>query len=409
MNKFKSFPFYFLNVKFSKFLYKNGSRNLSIIMGQTLSEPITAKETAFVKNDLYEVASSAMQGWRIKMEDAHTHILSLPDDPGTAFFGVYDGHGGAKTAQYAGRNLHKFIINRPEYKEGNITEALKQAFLELDNAMIGDEYLKGEHSGSTAVTVIIKDNILYCANIGDSRAIASVNNKLEKLSWDHKPNNIEESKRIAEAGGWVDCNRVNGNLALSRAFGDYVFKANSFKGDEKQIVIAVPDIVERKITQDWDFLILACDGIWDVMSDEDVMYYVTENIANGLESELICENLMMKCLAPDCHLAGLGCDNMTVVLVVFLHGDSYDKVIEKCKNYVAEHKIGHETDDSEEPRDSEDEDEDKILVFSDAQSKEEEPHSPPPPPSPKPAAAGCSAKRCAANQNQPNKSEGEEQ
>lgn len=63
-------------------------------MGQTLSEPVTAKETSCCENNLYKVGSSCMQGWRINMEDAHTHILSLPDDPETPFFGVYDGHGG---------------------------------------------------------------------------------------------------------------------------------------------------------------------------------------------------------------------------------------------------------------------------------------------------------------------------
>lgn len=63
-------------------------------MGQILSEPVTSKETAACQNNFYKVGSSCMQGWRINMEDAHTHVLSLPDDPGTAFFAVYDGHGG---------------------------------------------------------------------------------------------------------------------------------------------------------------------------------------------------------------------------------------------------------------------------------------------------------------------------
>lgn len=94
-------------------------------MGQTLSEPVTAKESAYCQNELYRVGSSCMQGWRINMEDSHTHILSLPDDPGTSFFAVYDGHGGATVAQYAGKHLHKFILKRPEYKE-NIEKALKQ-------------------------------------------------------------------------------------------------------------------------------------------------------------------------------------------------------------------------------------------------------------------------------------------
>lgn len=94
-------------------------------MGQSLSEPVTTKESSYCQNDLYRVGSSCMQGWRINMEDSHTHILSLPDDPGTSFFAVYDGHGGASVAQYAGKHLHKFILKRPEYKD-NISKALKQ-------------------------------------------------------------------------------------------------------------------------------------------------------------------------------------------------------------------------------------------------------------------------------------------
>lgn len=66
-----------------------------------------------------------MQGWRIHMEDSHTHILSLPDDPGTAFFAVYDGHGGANVAEYAGKHLHKFVVKHPEYKS-NVEVAMKR-------------------------------------------------------------------------------------------------------------------------------------------------------------------------------------------------------------------------------------------------------------------------------------------
>ena len=63
-------------------------------MGQMLSEPVTHKETHSLCSDDYRVGSSCMQGWRVTMEDAHTHILSLPDDPSAAFFAVFDGHGG---------------------------------------------------------------------------------------------------------------------------------------------------------------------------------------------------------------------------------------------------------------------------------------------------------------------------
>ena len=66
----------------------------SRVMGQTLSEPVTEKQSSTCQDSRYLVGSSCMQGWRVSMDDSHTQILSLPDDPGTAFFAVYDGHGG---------------------------------------------------------------------------------------------------------------------------------------------------------------------------------------------------------------------------------------------------------------------------------------------------------------------------
>lgn len=303
-------------------------------MGTTLSEPITAKESSYCQNEQYRVGSSCMQGWRLSMEDSHTHILSLPDDPGTSFFAVYDGHGGATVAQYAGKHLHKFIIKRPEYEE-DIQSALKQAFLDIDSEMLYNESCGEQMAGSTAVVVLIKNNRLYCANAGDSRAIACVNGDVEILSLDHKPNNDAESKRIHEGGGWVEFNRVNGNLALSRALGDFVFKKNEAKKPEEQIVTAYPDVETREITEDYEFLVLACDGIWDVMTNQEVIDFCRERIAAGKYPEEICEELMTHCLAPDCQMGGLGGDNMTVVLVCFLHNKTYEDLIERCASSIS--------------------------------------------------------------------------
>lgn len=111
-----------------------------------------------------------------------------------------------------------------------------QGFLECDTAMYSDEGIKEQMAGSTAITILIKDKKLYCANAGDSRAIASRNGQLVALSSDHKPNNPEEMDRIYNAGGWVEFNRVNGNLALSRALGDFLFKRNQTISAEQQIV-----------------------------------------------------------------------------------------------------------------------------------------------------------------------------
>lgn len=102
--------------------------------------------------------------------------------------------------------------------------------------MLNDESLKEQMAGTTAITVLIKDDKLFCANAGDSRAIGCKNGEVESLSFDHKPNNPDEMDRIYRAGGWVELNRVNGNLALSRALGDFVFKKNKQKSAEQQIV-----------------------------------------------------------------------------------------------------------------------------------------------------------------------------
>jgi protein phosphatase PTC2/3 len=113
---------------------------------------------------------------------------------------------------------------------------LFQGFLDIDAAMLKDQTLREQMAGSTAVAILIKDDKLYCANAGDSRAIACINGQLEVLSLDHKPNNENEYKRICTGGGWVEFNRVNGNLALSRALGDFEFKKNTTKGPEEQVV-----------------------------------------------------------------------------------------------------------------------------------------------------------------------------
>lgn len=299
-------------------------------MGQTLSEPVTAKETSKCANKMFKVGSSCMQGWRINMEDSHTHILSLPGDKDACFFAVFDGHGGEKVAHYAGSHLHKRIVSHHSYSDGNIEDAIRNSFLLLDEDMINDDELKDDLAGSTANVVLIKNNKIYCGNVGDSRAVASVRGRVEELSHDHKPSNEMESKRITAAGGWVEFNRVNGNLALSRALGDFVFKKNDSKRPEEQIVTAFPDVVVRDITQDHEFIILACDGIWDVLTNQEVVDFVRTRLAQKMEPEVICEELMTRCLAPDCQMGGLGCDNMTVILVCFLHGNDYKDLCDRC-------------------------------------------------------------------------------
>lgn len=296
-----------------------------------MSEPITSKESSALQNVHYKVGSSCMQGWRVSMEDAHVHILSLgPEDPKAAYFGVFDGHGGAKVAAYSANNLHRHIVRRPEYEEGKVEEALREGFLECDRVMRTEESLKDEMAGSTAVVVLTQGKDLWCANAGDSRCVAGVAGTALALSEDHKPTDVKERARIEAAGGFVEQNRVNGNLALSRAMGDFVFKMNDKLGQADQIVTCDPDIQAATVEADWDFLLLACDGIWDVLSNQEVVDFVTQRLGQGMEPEDICEQLMTRCLSPDCQMGGLGCDNMTCVLVCLLHQQPYQVLVERC-------------------------------------------------------------------------------
>jgi len=277
------------------------------------------------------------------MEDAHTVLINITDQPNTALFAVYDGHGGTKVAQYAGENLHKKIFNRPEYKKGRYEEALRKGFLELDQDMLQDDDMKDELAGSTAVVVLIKDGKIYCGNVGDSRCIASVNGEVQELSYDHKPGNEGESKRIVAAGGWVEFNRVNGNLALSRAIGDFVFKKNDSKSEEEQIVTAYPDVEVKDLTPEHEFILLACDGIWDVLTNQEVLDFVRVRISKQMEPSIICEELMTRCLAPDCQMGGLGCDNMTVTLVCLTPPDTcptYAQLAARCGRNLPDHLSG---------------------------------------------------------------------
>ena len=102
------------------------------------------------------------------MEDAHTHILKLgPESAECSFFAVYDGHGGAGVAEFSGKQLHKRVIERPEYLQGDIETALRLSLLGLDEEMMADPEMRDNLAGSTAIVVVWKGDTLYIANLGE--------------------------------------------------------------------------------------------------------------------------------------------------------------------------------------------------------------------------------------------------
>eukprot|EP00918_Siedleckia_nematoides_P029409 GHVU01063409.1.p1 GENE.GHVU01063409.1~~GHVU01063409.1.p1 ORF type:complete len:510 (-),score=57.80 GHVU01063409.1:287-1816(-) len=315
-------------------------------MGQTLSSPSTKKTYEAGSSVRFVYGIAEMQGWRITMEDSHAAVLDLDgsEEGSNAFFAVYDGHGGSTVARYAGQNVHKRLITEESYKEQNWEMALKKAFLGTDEDLLANPAHTRDPSGCTAVAALItSDNKIYVANAGDSRSVLSVMGEAKPLSFDHKPTNIGERTRILGAGGYVECGRVNGNLALSRALGDFEFKKNYNLGPEAQIITSNPEVTCHEITKEDEFLIIACDGIWDCLSSQQVVDFVRYQVSEGKELTEIGEMMCDHCLAPDTISgAGIGCDNMTVLVVAITHGRTKEEWYEWVKGRVKSD-YGHKT------------------------------------------------------------------
>jgi len=102
--------------------------------------------------------------------------------------------------------------------------------------------------------------LTWQGNAGDSRTVLGIKGRAKPLSFDHKPQNEGEKARICAAGGFVDFGRVNGNLALSRAIGDFEFKKSADLPPEQQIVTAFPEVTIHELGEDDEFVVVACDG-----------------------------------------------------------------------------------------------------------------------------------------------------
>lgn len=181
----------------------------------------------------------------------------------------------------------------------------------------------GSDSGTTAVVALIRGKQLIVANAGDSRCVVSEHGKAVDMSYDHKPEDEVELARIKNAGGKVTMDgRVNGGLNLSRAIGDHFYKRNKTLPPEEQMISSMPDVKVLTLNEEHDFMVIACDGIWNVLSSQEVVDFISERIkpdqggkARPLSS--IVEELLDHCLAPDTSGDGTGCDNMTCIIITF--------------------------------------------------------------------------------------------
>lgn len=213
--------------------------------------------------DMIKVGISHAIGFRPSMEDEYAVYRDSERD----FFSaeVFDGHGGRRTAQIAAEMLTPHFLHgllreleMPAPERRKSAELLREAYMAVDRRAVAES----KESGTTAAGIYFLGDRFLCANAGDTRVVIGISRGVNVLTLDHKPDLPEELRRIEGKGGFViplGVPRVQGILAVSRAIGDAALKP---------YVIAEPRIVEGYLGTENDFVVIACDGVWDVLSPD---------------------------------------------------------------------------------------------------------------------------------------------
>ncbi|KAG7202896.1 hypothetical protein KM043_010040 [Ampulex compressa] len=284
-------------------------------MGAFLDTPKTDKYNEHGAGNGLRYGVASMQGWRMEMEDAHRAITGLESGLSDwSYFAVFDGHAGALVSAHSAKHLLKCIMQTEEFKAEDVIKGIHSGFLRLDDEMRDlPEMSSGtDKSGSTAVCAFISPKNIYIANCGDSRAVLCQSGNPTFSTRDHKPVLPAEKERIQNAGGSVMIQRVNGSLAVSRALGDYEYKNLKDRGPCEQLVSPEPEIfVLDRDDAHYEFLVLACDGIWDVMNNEDLCNFIHSRLLLTDDLRAVTNQVIDTCLYKGSR------DNMSIVLVTF--------------------------------------------------------------------------------------------
>ncbi|EFA75202.1 protein phosphatase 2C [Heterostelium album PN500] len=228
----------------------------------------------------FDIAMAEMMGRRPSMEDAFTirgnfsssssslsSSSSSSSNDNQDLIALFDGHAGAMAATYSCKWFPQIVRTLIEkYPSLPPLQWLKQAYSEVSlhfKSYVNNEHQELKYCGATAAAVLIENNHYYVSNIGDTRVVLCRNGQAKRLSFDHKPNDPSEEERIRKLGGYVISNqhtaRVNGTLAVSRSIGDFYMEP---------FVVPDPYLSITEAHPDDQYLIVACDGIWDEITDQ---------------------------------------------------------------------------------------------------------------------------------------------
>lgn len=287
-------------------------------MGVALPVPVLTQLQEKQGNEIFRCGSSCVNGYRDTMEDAHLVYL----EKNWGFFGVFDGHVNDQCSSYL-TGAWTDVLNKEKANNGipMSDERMKEVALQIDA-----DWLETEKSGGSTATFFIasvdgEKCHLQVGNIGDSRVLACIDGQCQPLTEDHKPNNDQEKKRIEASGGYVENNRVNGSLALSRAFGDNDYKQSIDRSPTEQQVIALPDVTHAVVTLgSTDFCALCCDGVFEgEFSNEEVIDFIKEKLQTSNDLPDIAGKVCEEAIARGSH------DNISCLIVQFSNGLDYSR------------------------------------------------------------------------------------
>ncbi|KAG0317797.1 Protein phosphatase 2C 1 [Dissophora globulifera] len=238
------------------------------------------------------VAEDRNKRCRRTMEDTHAFIYNYEGITGHGFFAIYDGHAGKAAAEWCGQHFHevfnRILEEKSEQPGVDFQELVNEAFLAVDQ-QLAETLQQGRSSGCTVIMAYLRKEgdkrVLYTGNVGDARAVLCHKEKGVRLSYDHKGSDHTEAQRILDVGGFVMNNRVNGVLAVTRALGD---------SSMKEFVIGAPYTTRTVISADNPYLILACDGLWDVCSDQEAVELIKDEVCPSKASQLLLDHALQK-------------------------------------------------------------------------------------------------------------------
>ncbi|GAB2223548.1 hypothetical protein Droror1_Dr00017689 [Drosera rotundifolia] len=249
------------------------------------SPPLPDSESACISH-----GSSSIVGRRREMEDAIT-VAAAAVSIGSRrfdFFGVYDGHGGARVAEACRERMHRIlqsemaVVERGRGEGGvfDWEDVMEKCFERMDVEVGGEGNVNAEEMTVGSTAVVGREEVVV-ANCGDSRAVMCRGGVAVPLSVDHKPDRPDELARIEAAGGRVinwNGPRILGVLATSRAIGDHYLRP---------YVTSRPEVKIYNRTRDNEFLILATDGLWDVVSNQVACQVVRRCLNGRIRKELL--------------------------------------------------------------------------------------------------------------------------